>query len=149
MFYLTKPNNFLPTYQIVICYCIHNDEILVLRRQQSDFQGGIWTAPGGKQEINETPLQGIKRELFEETGISIDSKKFVELGLFYIQNNSIDFIIRIFKTILDSKPENIVLSPSEHDQYEWLTKEQIIKLPLIHDGDQCLLNTLFNKEHVS
>jgi 8-oxo-dGTP diphosphatase len=46
-------------------------EILVAQRDQHKFQGGRWEFPGGKVELEETPIQALKRELYEEVGIDI------------------------------------------------------------------------------
>ena len=35
------------------------------------YRGGCWTLPGGGVEFNETYIQAAKREVFEETGLSV------------------------------------------------------------------------------
>ncbi len=141
MFYFYKPENFNSKFNIVICYCIYKNEILFLRRKEGKFQGKLWTAPGGKQESKETPIQGIKRELLEETSLDLDEKLFQETGLYYIKNPIISFTIRIFKVNFDKKPDKVVLSDHEHDQYLWIKKNEVLKLDLVDDADQCFINT--------
>jgi 8-oxo-dGTP diphosphatase len=46
-------------------------EILIAKRQQSQFMAGFWELPGGKIEVNESPEQAITRELNEELGIQV------------------------------------------------------------------------------
>lgn len=145
MFYIKKPENFHPKLNVVICYCIFEENILFLRRKKCKFHGGLWTAPGGKQEINENPFHAIKRELLEETNININIEELENIGLFFIKNDFCDFTMQIFKINLNEKPQNIQLSIEEHDQYKWLTKEEILQMPLVPDADQCLLTT-FQKE---
>lgn len=47
-------------------------EILVMKRGAGSFAGGGWFIPGGHLEAGERPAEACARELFEETGITID-----------------------------------------------------------------------------
>lgn len=44
-------------------------EILLALRPKNAHQGGLWEFPGGKLEPDETPAQGLIRELREELAI--------------------------------------------------------------------------------
>jgi len=46
-------------------------EILISQRAKEAHQGGLWEFPGGKLEPGENTYQALKRELFEELGITI------------------------------------------------------------------------------
>lgn len=48
-----------------------HDEILIAKRPLDVPCGGLWEFPGGKQEANETLLEALERELFEETGLDV------------------------------------------------------------------------------
>lgn len=56
-----------------------NIEILLIRRKNDPFKG-YWALPGGFLEIEETPEEGAKRELLEETGLKVPVLK--EVGTF-------------------------------------------------------------------
>ncbi|RDE10572.1 NUDIX hydrolase [Pelagibacterium lacus] len=49
----------------------HGGEVLLIQRALAPFSG-LWTFPGGRMESGETPLECVKRELFEETRLVVD-----------------------------------------------------------------------------
>jgi 8-oxo-dGTP diphosphatase len=84
-------------------------EILILKKD------GKWMLPGGRLEEGEGWLDGLKREIKEETGI----EKFLVLDVLGVDiSDSKNTYIVIFYGKIDDKP-NIVLSP-EHEDYAWV-----------------------------
>lgn len=102
------------------------DEFLSVQRSKNDdFMPGSWEFPGGNIEEGETIIEALKREVFEETGISINADKVKIVNLYdkikekeekyhYIE---LDFLIEV-----ESKELDVKLS-SEHDNYRWLKVE--------------------------
>jgi 8-oxo-dGTP diphosphatase len=52
-----------------------NGRTLIARRPDTAHQGGLWEFPGGKIETGEERLEGLRRELLEELGITVTSAR--------------------------------------------------------------------------
>ena len=48
-----------------------NGQILVAKRRNNQFMPGYWELPGGKIEVRENKKDSLKRELFEELGVTV------------------------------------------------------------------------------
>lgn len=48
----------------------NGDHVLLIQRAFAPF-AGYWTFPGGRMEPDETPMECVKRELFEETRLIV------------------------------------------------------------------------------
>jgi len=58
-----------PRVLATLVYAIHDDEVL-LHRRVKDPNKGLWVAPGGKLEPEESPTECAIREMHEETGLA-------------------------------------------------------------------------------
>ncbi len=68
-----------------LCYLEKDGRYLMLHRvkKKNDINEGKWIAPGGHVENGESPDDCVKREVFEETGITLKSARFRGLVTFY------------------------------------------------------------------
>ena len=64
----------------VVVGIIHNsnNEIFIAKRTKNQFMAGYWELPGGKVELDEDHIGAIKRELLEETGITVKDCRLVQ-----------------------------------------------------------------------
>lgn len=58
--------------QVAVSAGIFRDGKILLTRRANDPKGPRWTFPGGRIESGETIAEALKREILEETGLTID-----------------------------------------------------------------------------
>ncbi len=56
-------------------------EAVLIKQYRHGVQEVLWEIPGGVVEDNEDPLEGVKRELLEETGYT--ASEFIQVGALY------------------------------------------------------------------
>ena len=54
-----------------ICEIINDGRLLLQRKAAGRFGEGKWNGPGGKLKPGESPVDGVIREVLEETGLTI------------------------------------------------------------------------------
>jgi 8-oxo-dGTP pyrophosphatase MutT (NUDIX family)/GNAT superfamily N-acetyltransferase len=80
---------------------------------------GKWSMPGGHLNEGEEPLEGAKRELFEETGLK--SNNFEYLG----ENTVRDVLIYAYKCTIDKKPTTINDPDKEFTEFQWVNSDKL------------------------
>jgi len=83
----------------------------------------FWDFPGGGLEDNEDPVEGIKREVLEETSLKIESIKVIWKTQAEVNGNMVEYNVYSVKLLSGE----IRLS-HEHTEFKWLTKEELLKL---------------------
>lgn len=67
-----------------------NNDVVLIKQYRHGVQEVLWEIPGGVVEDEEDPLEGVKRELLEETGYT--ASEFIQVGALYpnpaIQTNT-------------------------------------------------------------
>jgi mutator protein MutT len=94
-----------------ICEIIKDGKILLQNKALGKFGEGKWNGPGGKIKSIETPLEGVIREVKEETGLTILNPKLNGVIDFYFGENpkpdwnTYVFLVTEFKGKLKSSDE--------------------------------------------
>jgi len=86
---------------------------------------GLYGLPMGKVEYEETPVQAIRREGWEETGSRL---KVLGLIRIYQFNSSHQNWITNFVYLGKNLSEPTIIRPKEIDKIEWLSLGQLLKL---------------------
>ncbi len=147
--YLEPRPQFKPRVEISAVYIEHNNNILLLHRQNNKFQGNKWGIPGGKVEKNETPLQAAIREVKEETGYDISKQPIEDVGTVYIEYSETDhFIYHMFRTQLSDNPEAVKINFKEHKGFTWVTPAEGLKMDLLQDEDPCFRLVYFPEKPI-
>ena len=112
-----------PESVLVVIYTIDLDVLLLCRQSPA----GFWQSVTGSLERAESPNDAAQRELFEETGIVGDVVDHRVQRVFPIRSawrkryapGVIDNLEHEFSVQLPKRVD-VVLSPSEHVEYQWL-----------------------------
>jgi 8-oxo-dGTP diphosphatase len=105
-----------------------NNAVLMLKRTKNDHFPDLYEPPGGGLEENEDIFSAGKRELYEETGLSI--KEFISTPESYdFHNVSLKKYRGYVLNILLEKGE-IILNPDEHSEYRWVVASELDSLPM-------------------
>ena len=106
-------------------------DILILKRE------GKWMLPGGRMEEDETWLEGLQREIREETGIrSFVIEKIISTD---ISDSGGTYIVTFLCKITGNY--EIKLS-TEHQEYAWLNMKDIDKYEFCHERIRKILTRL-------
>lgn len=135
MIYRNPPPDFTIQGEVVSCYCEHEGRILLLHRAASIPHGNKWGLPAGSVEPNETLEQAVVREVREETGLSLP-QNLSYLGKVFLRLEK-DYVFHSFRAEFQSKPE-VILNTREHQDFAWVTPQEVLAFDLITDGEQTL-----------
>jgi 8-oxo-dGTP diphosphatase len=126
------------------------NKILLLQRSESDlYNSSNWELPGGKVEPGTTIKETQIREVFEETGISIEPDNrnaYVESSVIktgrYIGSTFIS--IAGLARVVDGE----VKLSDEHQDYRWLHRQDLSGYDLTDVSRKALLHfRLFRDDH--
>ncbi|MGT2771778.1 NUDIX hydrolase [Streptococcus marimammalium] len=121
-----------------ICY-IDNDKALLLlhrNKKDNDIHSGKWISVGGKIEQGESPEECAKREIFEETGLTVTQMALKGIITFPNFTPEEDWYTYVFKVI---GFEGELIKDSPEGTLEWVPYEEVLKKPT-WEGDYEILN---------
>jgi len=111
-------------------------KLLVVRRVPEDTLGGVYELPGGGVDEGETITQGAIRETFEETGLTVHRVTGAFEGFDY--QTSTKPKVRQLNFKVEVEPGDVMLEPTEHDEYRWIFEDEVADLGTTDVMKDCL-----------
>jgi len=99
-------------------FIIEDGKVLLIKRRLSDVHApGVWDMPGGRIAMEEDPVDGIKRETREETGLEIDV--IMPLGTKHFTRDDGQVVTGISFLCKPKKHGQKIKLSEEHTEYCW------------------------------
>jgi len=96
-------------------------QFLILQTSKGkDF--GKWVVPGGKLDLNETPIDAFAREVFEETGLTVNNVNLLGVRDYTARSGNHYQFYDYTSSVEDDKHIKI---NEESLAFRWITKDQI------------------------
>ncbi len=107
---------------VVSSALVKDGRVLMLRRPETNRSfPGCWSLVAGKIEIGEDPVDAAKREIMEETGISV-SVPDARMDPVYVREGDIVWEVFPFMfNVLDAEPD----LNAENEAFEWVVPSEI------------------------
>ncbi len=90
---------------------------------------GLWNGIGGKLEPGEDPYAGCRREVAEETGLTIAAPQLRALLVVTVQTPPALWVIFVFTALVPESP----VGPSEEGELAWVDLAALASIPLPPD----------------
>lgn len=119
----------MPTHIVAAAAVVENEkhEILMVKTHR-----GGWVFPGGQVEVGENLLDGVKREVMEETGITIEVGELFcvasNTGKYPGYNGVKEIPTKVMLDFTGSYVSGEVRPSEENSQTAWIPKEEALAL---------------------
>lgn len=117
----------LQSYIAVKALIKNKNSFLVLKTKDSDQNNNLsgWETPGGRLEVGEEIINGLEREIKEETGLIV--KILFPFNAFSANIGREDSIVGI-NYLAEYNGGEIRIDTNEHSGYQWINISDIRKL---------------------
>lgn len=124
--------------ETTLCYLERGEEVLLLHRtkKRSDPNEGKWIGVGGKLEPKETPEDCMRREIAEETGLSVTNYAYRGVVEFFSNEWPPERMHLFTVTAWDG-----VQRECDEGDLQWVPKADMESLPM-WEGDRIFLRLL-------
>jgi ADP-ribose pyrophosphatase len=138
-----------------MCYIQKDNQTLLLHRikKENDINQGKWIGVGGKLEKGEFPEECLKREIFEETGLTVKDihlHGFVvfpslyhgeDEGMFvysckYFQGNIKECDEGVLQWIDNDKINHLPMWEGDYHFFDWLKDDKFHNAKIVYENDK-------------
>ncbi len=121
-----------------LCYISRGDAYLMLHRvkKENDLNRDKWIGFGGKLEENESPEEGILREVKEETGLTLTDLRYRGIVTFVS-----DLYQGEYMHLFTAEEYNGTLRDCDEGEIAWIRKADFADLPQ-WEGDRIFMRLL-------
>ena len=126
-------------FNTTLCYIEKDDKYLMLHRvkKKNDMNHDKWIGIGGKLEAGESPFDGARREIHEETGLAVGSLSYRGIITFVSDEFGTEYM-HLFHT---AEFEGKLREDCDEGNLEWIQKSKLLSLSL-WEGDKIFLSLL-------
>jgi 8-oxo-dGTP pyrophosphatase MutT (NUDIX family) len=98
-----------------------------------------WQFPGGKIQPEETPLEALHREVWEETSLTIRAPKLlgVHTQHWRLGDETQQTFVLLYHCL--AGPEEVFLKDQENDAFLWAVPQEIVGMEKLLDGTVFML----------
>lgn len=127
---------------VTLCYIEKENKYLMLHRtkKKNDINEGKWIGVGGKFEDKESPEECVKREVKEETGLTLKSCK-LRCIVTYV---STEWETEYMYVFTSDEAEGEIIECNE-GELKWIEKEKVLDLKT-WEGDRIFLEKILDKK---
>ena len=121
-----------------LCYLEKDNKYLMLYRNKKeiDINKGKWIGVGGKLEKGETPEQCLIREVWEETGYTLNSYEYRGIVIFNYNEDD-----PLFMYVYTSSNFSGIEKECNEGDLKWIPKDEILDIKL-WEGDKIFLKIM-------
>ncbi|MFD8710450.1 NUDIX hydrolase [Streptomyces anulatus] len=105
-----------PLHSVSVAGIVVREDGRVLTIRRAD--NGTWEPPGGVLELAEAPEDGVRREVYEETGVKVQVDRLT--GVY--KNTSRGIVALVFRCRVEGGHEQL---SDESAAVEWLTPDEV------------------------
>ncbi len=121
-----------------------NGNLLIVKRSSTDSHNkSQWEFAGGKLDIDENLLEGLKREIKEETGLCIHGIRTLAFPVSYKNTKGkykgcLHVVLFYVAKVLEDK----VKRSTEHDAHKWVSQTEILSYDLTTESRKAFIALL-------
>jgi 8-oxo-dGTP diphosphatase len=117
-----------------------DDSVLITKRLETSRHGGLWEFPGGKLDPNESPQEGLRREIREELDIDIEVETILEV-VYYRYPQGTVLILAYNCKHLSGEIRNLEVA-----EHRWVPTTMLGEYPLL-PADDPIVARIIEKSH--